>query len=900
MAEEIKYIPYGTDQIDYNQFLQNSANEVQNYVNQQPWSRKRKESFLNAYKQLMAQGITGASNDTGIWRINYNGEQIDLDSKSKIDREMFGEAAYFIQQQMGGLKPKQKEQEENKNKSIFDNQYFTSSFHNQISKDLYGGRGLYTSEWNKQDARGEDGLLNIDNRADQLAKQLRKYADSLKEEDLDFKDSPFENLADFKTRIESAITALNSKNPDAIRESLNRLGLNYDNYFYNGSEDSFKTDGYEGTYGDYYGNYLPKQQKEKQQVEETKQKTAWNNGYKYMKFYGQGLFGKPLSSEKSNLDYLNQLATKDNLNGDEQSELVGAFKLAAKNGALQDLSKEELAKFGPFGSAYTSRPGRLKKINGLNGLYWDTLGNRVIKPFVDKNNATSNFQNILDQNNPNKVAANQKEQQALEQQKYLANTELTDDQWRELAGIAADVASVIDPEPFTAGGLALAGTGLRTYNRAFDPDGFTLSDAGHTTLDLGLSLLGMIPVVGDASLTARAISTLQKGAGWLGALFAAASVPPAAKAAWELITQGKNPSIEGWRAIGNVLMGATQARRIQLNRAAGNAVKNQNKPTTTKEKVGEVEVKINGKTEKVEIDEASAKELQQAYKAAGNNQEATTKALRENSKVREQLEAKKTSDGKPAYTKEQIDAIEAPQAASGSLRGKSPVKGLRDTRGVKIIDKTIETVNPSTSELELGPLAELRLNAMRRNIGWFNRGNYGWNMRTKGEESSSNSWLKNMWEKAKNPYTQQKPKSKSEITESSIKPNTEKSSTEKPKNVTKEDVSNMKRGISRAFRNSNPESNTSMEIKSGEIVIGNKTFKVKEKDASSKNKEKIDGIRKNFKSQVEQQLSSSKLTREQLKKIKEELIKAKKLGWWKQGGTIEPSIDTIIENFLNK
>jgi hypothetical protein len=33
-------------------------------------------------------------------------------------------------------------------------------------------------------------------------------------------------------------------------------------------------------------------------------------------------------------------------------------------------------------------------------------------------------------------------------------------------------------------------------------------------------------------------------------------------------------TVDDWRAIGNVLMGATQARRIQLNRAAGRAVKN--------------------------------------------------------------------------------------------------------------------------------------------------------------------------------------------------------------------------------------------------------------------------------------------------------------------------------------
>ena len=46
MAEEVKYIPYGTGEIDYNQFLENSANQVQSYVNSQPWSQKRKRSFL--------------------------------------------------------------------------------------------------------------------------------------------------------------------------------------------------------------------------------------------------------------------------------------------------------------------------------------------------------------------------------------------------------------------------------------------------------------------------------------------------------------------------------------------------------------------------------------------------------------------------------------------------------------------------------------------------------------------------------------------------------------------------------------------------------------------------------------------------------------------------------------
>jgi len=73
--------------------------------------------------------------------------------------------------------------------------------------------------------------------------------------------------------------------------------------------------------------------------------------------------------------------------------------------------------------------------------------------------------------------------------------------------------------------LALSGTGLRTWNRIFDEDGFTLSDIGHTLLDTGLSALGAIPIVGDAALSARILGKLRKASGWLGAIFAAGSVP---------------------------------------------------------------------------------------------------------------------------------------------------------------------------------------------------------------------------------------------------------------------------------------------------------------------------------------------------------------------------------------
>jgi len=40
---------------------------------------------MKAYSDIMSNGVTGANNNTGIWRVSHRGE-IDLDSKSKKER----------------------------------------------------------------------------------------------------------------------------------------------------------------------------------------------------------------------------------------------------------------------------------------------------------------------------------------------------------------------------------------------------------------------------------------------------------------------------------------------------------------------------------------------------------------------------------------------------------------------------------------------------------------------------------------------------------------------------------------------------------------------------------------------------------------------------------------------
>ena len=62
---DIQYLNYGDQQIEQQAFLNKAANEVQNYVQNQPWSRKRKEKFMSAYSDLMNRGVLGASNSSG-------------------------------------------------------------------------------------------------------------------------------------------------------------------------------------------------------------------------------------------------------------------------------------------------------------------------------------------------------------------------------------------------------------------------------------------------------------------------------------------------------------------------------------------------------------------------------------------------------------------------------------------------------------------------------------------------------------------------------------------------------------------------------------------------------------------------------------------------------------------
>lgn len=903
---DIQYIPYGTEEVDYNQFLQNSANQVQDYVNQQPWSEKRKKSFISAYQEIMTKGITGASNDSGVWRINHNGDQIDLSSKSKIDKEMYGEAAYFIQQQMNNAKRKIEEKaEETKSKlPVFNNDLFTSGFTTHISNKEFGGQKWRTQEdWNILDERGENGLRGTSKRATKLADLLDSYSESLKDDQYNFEGSPFANLDDFKSKLAIASNALRNGTPEEQKEALNKIGLRYDDYLYNGGDDSFKKDNYEGTYNDYYGRYLPElqEQESKQKQEKLKQEAAKVEANKFKRFRfitGTGKSVEELSKYPDLIGQLNRYNTGSALTPEQKSELIGAFQIAAQTGQLQNVSKEELQKFG---QGYINTPNRLKKISGLEGFYWDTIGNRVIQPFNDVTSPQS-FQDIINQNSPE-----------YKQKQYL-NQEGAE--YAELGAIAADIASIIDPEPFSAMGLSLGAAGARNYAKLQQPGKWSLGDYGGQALDYLTSVIGAVPVIGDAVLAAKVIKGLRK-LSRLGAWMDTVNTFPALKTIWEKKINGNESlTVEDWRTIGTALRGIISHGRLNQSNLAARKVMEQRGIQVNPENVKGIKANINkwaqktGFTKTEPVQKASS---QTTIRIKDENGEIVEVPVTE--KVKQDLETSfkgKSNAEKLKIVKENTDVqnsakgkIDLTKATGlGSERSALNIKGVRNYTGGSNKGIFNETVSYTPSER----LQDNFENYLKTRSTWSKIG------------LGSNSYLRRIDNQLKINPNQIIPSSKqnNETTKPQLSlPNKQPKVPDSPikkdidvspflnikENIKvpygKKDLEEVNRSLKeiRNFRQSygldknnvgsiiGGYGQSGSTLKSGKIEVeidGKKfTFKVSKSDLKNLNEGKISNIRGNIARQVEQ-LSKKADVNKTAKILKQ--LKAK--GWLRQGGTI--------------
>ena len=380
MAEPI-YLNYGQNQIDQQAFLEAAANNVQNYVAQQPWSNKRKRLFMEAYSDIMSKGVTGASNTNGTWTVQYNNGQIDLESKSKKEREMYGEAAYFIQQQMNGLTPK----EEDKKQSeipVFSNNEFMSQLESQIQSTKFGGRPNWQESWTNLDTR-TNGIYSVAERQKILALQLKNLADeALKNpEKYNFEGSPYKDMDDFQRRIANVITNLNnnqgnsSLNKETI-DALNELGIDPEKYFYTGANRMITlTNGKQMTLQEYNDLMAKQQQQSEQNV--PRQQTIYNSDKFPQEESRESRDARITAGMNRGLDEVNWGDVKFDFNfgkGDLLPNFISIkndeYLANELNGAIYDiLSIADPEAFS--GSALALKAANLREKNRPSGLSWE-------------------------------------------------------------------------------------------------------------------------------------------------------------------------------------------------------------------------------------------------------------------------------------------------------------------------------------------------------------------------------------------------------------------------------------------------------------------------------------------------------------------------------------------------
>ena len=641
--QEITYIPYGQDEISQQDLMTSLANGIEGYLGSKRWARKDKyrNAWLAAYQDIINHGLTGASNETGVWTVNHGKDPIVLNNMSNTEREMYQDAAYYIQQKMSQMTPRKKEEEKKKEdlekfgdfKTNFTKQILSNRFGNSedIFKDSEQG-------WDALDARGTNGLRGTEKRREAMIAELKTYKNSLNDKDYNFEGTSFKDKADLQTKIQAAIDALENTPKDESDDlpAFSALGLPYRAFFSNGGNDPYTKGDYSGTYSG-YNEYLAKQNEAKQKAEQEKlkqQKANYWSGYKYYNLSQYN--GRPLTSEESNVEHLNKIISKDKWSGDEASQIVQAFKLAERNGQLVPITdKNELAKFGPM---WKNRVKQLRKINGINGIYYDTVGKKFVKPYKNGQTPQTSFQDILDQNNPEAIAKKKADSDQKLREQYAKRTEMTPQDWEYVASVVPDIASIPDTEPISAAALAFTGAGMRHHALANRPGGMSASDKWWQAADYLGAGLAAIPGFGDAYLVGRILNTTRKFATGLFAAAGAYGLGSATVNAFGKWAKGEDMTLQEKMDVVMAIPSLVSAYRLRSREGLNDAAKaaNQNNITTNKGKVKVTVTDESGNKSVKEItglSEQKSKELQKQFKNAGNDNSKKTQILKSDSEV---------------------------------------------------------------------------------------------------------------------------------------------------------------------------------------------------------------------------------------------------------------------------
>lgn len=957
--QELSYFNYGNNQIEQQATLNALANNVQSYVNNQAWSTKRKQKFLDAYSDIISKGIIGANNSTGQWALDLN-QEIDLSGMSPKDQEMYHEAAYYILEQMKGIPVKDSEEkkEESKDLPLYDNDTHFKAFEGYIGNQMFGGRnwniGGDNDDWNNLDERDtKTGIRGTTNRALKLADMLEGYSNSLEDGKYNFEGTAFKDLSDLKGRIANAVTQLKNGTWDQNdKDALNQIGLDWRRYFNDGSGDTATIDA-NGNPISYAQLAAANQaQVEEAAKAEATQKAAAakeNDGVlsiksgfnpheartrakEYAEWLGRthGVGQQGFNTVNQRVQELIEGAYTNNLNAANKKELGNLLEYIKTNNPNYqnyNLTPEEEVELQVHGSMKGRRLQDFRRLpwqtsDGRN-TYVDNKGNLYFlkprnqkqlqqKPFT-RSAAYNNYKNNFLKSPNNKALGTT----------IGENNGLTDDMIADLTAMGLDTVSAGAAFAPGYGTLASAISGIGATISGAVADrmrgeswGSTLGTAG---FGLSMDILGLIPGAGVGAKAAKIAKVVSKGAKWLGPALgglAAMSYGPGALSAYKKFTSGKKDDITAEElrdftyAIRAIATGGLRkaGATYQGNRTLARAKARGHVTETTGSQSASITTK-NGQQIKLTDDE---------FKTLKSNASRETK----------------TKTVTEAAKREKIN-LEGDEI---QWKGINPTRGRFKTSSKS--SKVSGLNEPTTS-------SQLKWNTTAANYKGIKRFSNENLLRgfTTMSTPRSGIWkkLKDRWngsdiehaeqikslnklpagpvspaQSAKRSYSSPKLNNKKQdlkgFTPTTPKENTAKSNERLVKFTDEPMDSGLNRKIMKRYKDIQRGRFSSKEIESGKYKIGNETVTVySTKDAKGNNMSISIGKQK-FKSMEEAKkaiakivqqernnIVGGKINKDNMKEIGKVLRDLKKMGWLKQGGQINNfNLDKTISEFLNK
>ena len=864
MAEnEITYIPYGQDEISQQDLMTSLANGVEGYLGSKRWAKKDKyrQAWLNAYQDIIGRGLTGASNESGIWTVNHGKDPIDLNNMSNTEREMYQDAAYYIQQKMAQMTPRKKE-EEKKKEDLEKYGSFGTNLMNRILKRYGNNSELFKDSeqgWDAQDVRGANGLRGTEKRRAAMIAELEAYKKDLDNQDLNynFEGTSFKDKADLQTKIQTAIDALKNTPNDESDDlpAFSALGLPYRAFFNNGGNDIYTTeDGKQVTYKQYYEN----QQKAAQDEAKAKKQAAYNNTLFINRVTSSKMLGQNAQALKAKYGDHNSLFTalqgysqKDirTLSPEEQSEVQGIYRYLAKDPIDNNLLKQ--LQGSSSGLYKNSAPNRFRKIKGIDNLIWDSVAGQVIQ-------INNRQQQQALQNQPTDLF------EGVQTSEEKQNTPISKEGWT--SADSADVVSMIG-DLVSLGGLWANIGGTATSLTA---DIYSDYTRGKSTWDilkgvganLGWGLAGMLPGAKSTKLIARAGRLVPKAI-MLYQSYNTATDPEVIKSAM------KFTSVEGLKTVSSKDL---ENLKYLFHAVTGgaNIAKSHYRAKNYRETLNKQEV--NTKNGKASLSNEQVKEINKVGRKSGQ------KAAED--KFKEYTKGQEAAEGQFKFSEKGLSRFNP--ARYNSLFSK-----------VTSNDKTLKGKQVTDNEA----LAKILQEDAER--PW-----YHWNKGYTKSDLAFTDKTNIKTQNQKNSNKQELPKQNTEQPKA-----LESKPTKREQQFDKAAINRYKEHLKGNFSNKKIQEgslkvgDSDMNVKSttnkknGKIIydihFGNKHFYNLTQD---KAKKRIFDLVKQNRKQVDESGKVSKKSTKEIGKILQDL---KRKGWLKQGGTLNsPYIDNVIEDFL--